>query len=99
LIKSQGVNALISAYKKGNKKVQGTALWALRNLSDKIEDGDNLQALMTECLKVLSGSTLDDILKECVVGILSNLTANSETNKIFIIQNDGVDALSQIISE
>ena len=103
IIESDGVGALMSAYSASaayEKPVQETALWALRNLSDKVESDENIQPLLSECLNILSGSSGHaDILKQCAAGILCNLTCNSKNNKMFIVQNKGVDALIQTISE
>ena len=98
-----GVRALMGAYKSGanfEKPVQETSLWALRNLSDKVESDEDIQPLLSECLHILSGaSNHADILKQCAAGILCNLTCNSESNKVFVVQNGGVDELIRTISE
>lgn len=103
LIEVCGVEALMKSYERSENyenPVQETALWALRNLSDKIEDDNKIESLLVESLKILSGSSNHaDILKQCAAGILCNLSCNSVKNKVFIVRNEGVDALIQTISE
>ena len=103
LIQENAVSALMTAYTASaafEKPVQETALWALRNLSDKIEDDDHIEPLLAESLNILSGSTNHaDILKQCAAGILCNLTCNSVKNKVFVVKNAGVDALIKTIAE
>ena len=103
LIQAKGVEALMESYEKSanfENPIQETALWALRNLSDKIEDDNKIETLLNESLKILSGSSNHaDILKQCAAGILCNLSCNSVKNKVFIVKNGGVDALIQTISE
>ena len=83
------------------KPVCETALWALRNLSNKVDvnsDGDTMTNLMKSCLNVLSDQMSSDPLKECAVGILSNMTCNNATYKEVVIDNDGVGILIDTIT-
>jgi len=80
------------------KHIRLTALWALRNLSDKADtEGETMVNLLVACLEILNDGTSEDSMKECAVGILSNLTCNNSTNKEAVIGNDGVAILINTI--
>jgi len=44
-------------------------------------------------LEILQDGTSSDLLKECAVGIISNLTCNNSDNKEAVIKNEGVNTL------
>ena len=60
-------------------------------------EGETMVNLLVACLEILNDGTSEDSMKECAVGILSNLTCNNSTNKEAVIGNDGVAILINTI--
>ena len=63
-----------------------------------VTNGDSMSQLMKSCLDILSDDLSRDPLKECAVGILSNMTCNNSTYKVTVIENDGVGILIDTIT-
>ena len=60
-------------------------------------EGETMVNLLVACLEILNDGTSEDSMKECAVGIISNLTCNNSTNKEAVIDNDGVAILINTI--
>jgi len=97
------VNGLISAFDdpSASEDMKESILWTIRNLSDRIEDDSEvIHRLIANCLVIISGdSNVVDSLRHIAGGILCNLTCNSEKNKVFVVENNGVRSLSSCILE
>ncbi|CBY20379.1 unnamed protein product [Oikopleura dioica] len=97
------VNGLISAFDDptATEDTKESILWTIRNLSDRIEDDSEvIHRLIADCLLIISGdSNVVDSLRHIAGGILCNLTCNSERNKVFVVENNGIRSLSSCILE
>ncbi|XP_053491489.1 junction plakoglobin a isoform X1 [Ictalurus furcatus] len=91
IVEAGGMQCLGKHVTGSSQRLAQNCLWTLRNLSDAATKQDGLEGLLQILIGLLA--TEDMNMLACVSGTLSNLTCNNARNKMFVSQNNGVEAL------
>lgn len=91
IINAGGMSTLAMHLRSNSPRLVQNCLWTLRNLSDTATQADNLEHLLQILVQMLSAN--DTSVVTCVAGILSNLTCNNQTNKMFVCRSGGIETL------
>jgi len=97
IIDCGGMRALSQHLNSCSQRLVLNCLWTLRNLSDAATKLEGLDDLLLNLIRLVSQPDIQVVT--CAAGILSNLTANNQKNKVFVTSNGGVEALVKAIQK
>lgn len=91
IIQAGGMQSLALCLNHPSRRLIQECLWTLRNLSDGATKEFNLEPLLQRLVQFLDGGDINIVT--CAVGTLSNLTCNNQSNKSYVCNIGGVQAL------